>query len=136
MRVCVECVCPPCFPPITHRPHTCIPGIIHTFQVQLLYDLAALNGEGRRGQGSNREEDAAADKRLLAATEDTMRALTRLAEQASTKMSLAATKTDYKEAALWRDRRDALLAAVQLVRGEQGGMQPAVSRRVVNTTPV
>lgn len=101
-----------------HQPST----IPHACQVQLLYDLAALNGEGRRGRGSSREQDVAADKHapLLAATENTTRALTRLAEQASTKMSLAATKTDYKEATLWRDRRDALLAAVQQIREEQG----------------
>lgn len=84
----------------------------HEYQVQLLYDLAALNGEGRRGQGSNREESEDKQTLLLAATEETTRALTRLADQASTKMSLAATKTDFKEAALWRDRRNALLAAV------------------------
>ncbi len=52
---------------------------------------------------------------LLTASEDTTRALTRLAEQASAKMSLAASKTDYKEAALWRDRRDALLSTLQLL---------------------
>ncbi|CAM9314319.1 unnamed protein product [Ectocarpus sp. 12 AP-2014] len=74
-------------------------------QVQLLYDLAAQNGKGSAHQ----------HKSLLTPSEDTTRALMRLAEQASTKMSLAATKTDFKEAALWRDRRDALLSTLSTI---------------------
>ncbi|CAM9153035.1 unnamed protein product [Ectocarpus sp. 4 AP-2014] len=74
-------------------------------QVQLLYDLAAQNGKGSAHQ----------QKSLLTPSEDTARALMRLAEQASTKMSLAATKTDFKEAALWRDRRDALLSTLSTI---------------------
>ncbi|CAB1108357.1 unnamed protein product [Ectocarpus sp. CCAP 1310/34] len=74
-------------------------------QVQLLYDLAAQNGKGSAHQ----------HKSLLTPSEDTTRALMRLAEQASTKMSSAATKTDFKEAALWRDRRDALLSTLSTI---------------------
>ncbi|CBJ30814.1 excinuclease ABC subunit B [Ectocarpus siliculosus] len=74
-------------------------------QVQLLYDLAAQNGKGSAHQ----------QKTLLTPSEGTTHALMRLAEQASTKMSLAATKTDFKEAALWRDRRDALLSTLSTI---------------------
>lgn len=91
-------------------------------QVQLLYDLAAQNSRGRPVRGSSREEEgtAASNKQAtrLPASEDTTRALMRLAEQASAKMSLAASKTEFKEAALWRDRRDALLNTMQLLKPE------------------
>eukprot|EP00752_Nemacystus_decipiens_P003151 g2918.t1 len=101
-------------------------------QVQLLYDLAARNSRGRRGRGrgSRRQEEraiAASEKQatLLSASEDTTRALTRLAEQASAKMSLAASKTEFKEAALWRDRRDALLGSIRLLEPESESEQEA-----------
>lgn len=62
----------------------------------------------------------ASDKQvtLLSASEETTRALTRLAEQASAKMSVAASRTEFKEAALWRDRRNALLHTIQLLEAE------------------
>ncbi|CAM9432236.1 unnamed protein product [Ectocarpus fasciculatus] len=82
-------------------------------QVQLLYDLAAQNGKGSPAPGGQQ-------KTLLTPSEDTTRALMRLAEQASTKMSSAATKTDFKEAALWRDRRDALLSTLRLLEPTSG----------------
>lgn len=90
---------------------------IRCIQVQLLYDLAA---QSSRSRGSSHEA-AAPEKQaatLLSASEGTTRALTRLAKQASAKMSLAASKTEFKEAALWRDRRDALLDTVQLLEPE------------------
>eukprot|EP00903_Cladosiphon_okamuranus_P007567 g7341.t1 len=94
-------------------------------QVQLLYDLAAQSSRGRRrGRGPSREEGGAGipasgkQATPLSASEDTTRALTRLAEQASTKMAAAAGRTEFKEAALWRDRRDALLNALQLLEPE------------------
>lgn len=97
-------------------------------QVQLLYDLTAQKGKGRLGEGSTHDDvNASADKQTvrLAASEDTTRVLTRLAEQASAKMSLAADKTDFKDAALWRDRRDALLSTVQQ-------LEPEVSREAAS----
>ena len=105
-----------CANPSSRLPRACV-------QVQLLYDLAAQNSRGRRGRGSSRDEEGVAapetkQAALLAASEDTTRALTRLAEQASAKMSLAASKTEFKEAALWRDRRDALLDTVRLLEPE------------------
>lgn len=95
-------------------------------QVQLLYDLAAENSRGRRARGStssHEKEGVAAPETaqqatLLSASEDTTRALSRLAEQASAKMFLAASKTEFKEAALWRDRRDALLHTMRLLKPE------------------
>lgn len=95
------------------------PPLAACVQVQLLYDLAAQNSRGRRARGSSHEGEGVAalgtQATQLSASEDTTRALTRLAEQASAKMSLAASKTEFKEAALWRDRRDALLCTIQLL---------------------
>lgn len=68
---------------------------------------------------------------LLAATDDTYRALKRLAERAADKMATAARKTDFKEAALWRDRRDEVLASMRDL--ELKGFAPKVGS--VNPNP-
>lgn len=106
------------------------------WQVQVLYDLAARNGEGgtpgRRDPASasmsgpsfpvdtspvppDVARGIASD---LSPGEGTIRALKRLTEQAAEKMALASSRTDFKEAALWRDRRNALLAAMQTLEKE------------------
>lgn len=107
-------------------------------QVQLLYDLATRNGGGAaRGRSSpplspqtsvapvGGEADVAADTQvpLFVANGDTSRALKRLADQASDKMLLSAKKTDFKAAALWRDRRDALLSTLRQLRAEGADVQ-------------
>lgn len=110
-------------------------------QVQLLYDLAARNGKGsaRRhtrppppssktsaslDSGTDRTTKKSQDL-LLVASEETSRALIRLADQASRNMSSAANKTDFKEAALWRDRRNALLTTLREIEavGHADGIQ-------------
>lgn len=107
-------------------------------QVQLLYDLATRKSGGMaRGRPSpllsppaaaapvDGEADVARDTQvpLFVANGDTSRALKRLADQAEEKMLLSAKKTDFKEAALWRDRRDALLSTLRLLEAERDDLQ-------------
>lgn len=91
----------------------------------MLYDLAARNGSGqsRRPTRPSATPSGASTAAVrdtgsaLVASEDTSRALKRLAQQAGDNMAAAASMTDFKEAALWRDRRDALLSAMQQLGG-------------------
>lgn len=107
-------------------------------QVQLLYDLATRNGGGAaRGRPSpllsppasaapvNGEAGAARGTQvpLFVPNDDTSRALKRLADQASEKMLASAKKTDFKEAALWRDRRDSLLSTLRQLEAERADVQ-------------
>lgn len=117
------------------------PRSIHVhLQVQLLYNLVARNGKepvhrrtlssvslpsggdgisANSGIGSgisncnDSTEHACIETSLLVASEETIRALHRLTKQAGNNMLEAASKTDFKVAAMWRDRRDALLSAIQ-----------------------
>lgn len=107
-------------------------------QVQLLYDLAIRNGGGAARERSSSAfpptkpaapVNGAADVTrgtqvpLFIANSDTSRALKRLADQASEKMLLSAKKTDFKEAALWRDRRDALISTLRQLEAESADVQ-------------
>lgn len=107
-------------------------------QVQRLYDLATQNGGGAvRGRLSpllsppasvapvNGEGDAARGTQAppFVPNGDTSRALKRLADQACEKMLVSAKKTDFKEAALWRDRRDALLSTLRQLEAERADVQ-------------
>lgn len=120
----------------------CFTNLLRFFprwQVQILYDLAARNGSGQSRRATHpsttppgtRAAAAAAAIRetvpALVASEDTSRALKRLAQQAGDKMAAAASKTDFKEAALWRDRRDALLSTMRQLKGIGAGQEPAGS---------
>lgn len=86
-------------------------------QVQLLYDLAAKSGRGngRSTFATPLQRSTAVDQATptLTPSEDTLCALKRLSEQSGEKMTAAANKTDFKEAALWRNRRDALLSTMR-----------------------
>lgn len=63
--------------------------------------------------------DATSVSNVFTPSEGTSLALKRLAEQAAEKMAYASKKTNFKEAALWRDRRDALLSTMhELELGE------------------
>lgn len=56
------------------------------------------------------DNDRSKDDTRLAAT---YHALKRLADRAADKMAKAAIKTDFKDAALWRDRRDSVLGSMR-----------------------
>lgn len=77
--------------------------------------MAPVNGEAGEARGTQVP--------LFVANDDTSRALKRLADQASEKMLLSAKKTDFKEAALWRDRRDALLSTLRQLEAERDDVQ-------------
>lgn len=99
----------------------------------MLYDLAARNSGGRTSGRSlpaphetsslaTLSPDAGAIAPIAAAlppSKDARRALKRLAEQAAEKMALAAGRTEFKEAALWRDRRDVLLSTMAELKQRQ-----------------
>lgn len=97
-----------------------------------MYNLAAHKGKdgARRGLPAARATPASLAKAScgdatgtrsiehtqsvpFVASEDTLRALKRLAEQANRNMLASASKTDFKDAAMWRDRRDALLSTMR-----------------------
>lgn len=104
-------------------------------QVQLLYDLAAQRGKdtsrspprapvqsssgNSSTSGNNTGSSVGVDHGFpaLKPSEDTLCALKRLSEQAAERMAQAASKTDFKEAALWRNRRDALLSTMHHIEG-------------------
>lgn len=113
------------------------------WQVQILYDLAARNGSGQSRRATQPSttppgtRTAAAVRETvpaLVASEGTSRALKRLAQQAADKMAAAASKTDFKEAALWRDRRDALLSTMRQLKGIGAGQEPAGNKDEVLAT--
>lgn len=85
-------------------------------QVLQLYNLAARNGEvrglGRRSRAASPSWGADVTPRAIGPSEGNSRALKRLAEQAAEKMAEASSRTDFKEAAIWRDRRNLLLSAI------------------------
>lgn len=119
------------------RRHAVHPILSVLAQVQLLFDIVALNGKDRARRGTpssfvSPADDSASKTAIhtctnisgsrgtsdgqataLVASEDTLRAIKRLIEQAGSKMASAASTTDFKEAALWRDRRDALLSVME-----------------------
>lgn len=95
-----------------------------------MYDLAALKKHGPSRSGvsptsispltapSSAKDGRASPDLLLNA--ETSHALKRLSKQASTNMTAAASRADFKEAALWRDRRDSLLSAIRQIEDGMG----------------